>query len=142
VPADILDAVRKYSSSRSVFDEATTISIDLSLLDIEEIKAEIERQGKIGSRQGIEIKASQGEGDEIDIDDFPDNEEDENEGNAKSKSKDDDSVNDYKGQFAMYYARILFFAFLTDSRVKSLQEIINHIKDNADNLRIASNLSL
>jgi len=141
-PADILDAVRKYSSSRSVFDEATTISIDYSLLDIEAIKAEIERQGKIGSRQGLEIPPAKGEGDEIDIDDTSDNDEDENEENAKSKSKDDDAVNDYKGQFAMYYARILFFAFLTDSRVKSLQETINHIKGNADNLRIASNLSL
>lgn len=141
-PADILDAVRKYSSSRSVFDEATTISVDYSLLDIEAIKAEIERQGKIGSRQGLEIPPSKGEGDEIDIDDTSDNDEDENEENAKSKSNDDESVNDYKGQFAMYYARILFFAFLTDSRVKSLQETINHIKGNADNLRIASNLSL
>lgn len=141
-PADILDAVRKYSSSRSVFDEATTISIDMSLLDIEAIKAEIERQGKIGSRQGLEIPPSKGEGDEIDIDDISDNDEDENEENAKSKSKDDEAVNDYRGQFAMYYARILFFAFLTDSRVKSLQETINHIKGNADNLRIASNLSL
>ena len=141
-PADILDAVRKYSNSRSVFDEATTISIDYSLLDIEAIKAEIERQNKIGSRQGLEIPPSKGEGDEIDIDDTSDNDEDENEGNAKSKSKDDEAVNDYKGQFAMYYARILFFAFLTDSRVKSLQETINHIKGNADNLRIASNLSL
>ena len=141
-PADILDAVRKYSSSRSVFDEATTISIDYSLLDIDAIKAEIERQNKIGSRQGLEIPPAKGEGDEIDIDDSTDDNEDENEENAKSKSKDDEAVNDYKGQFAMYYARILFFAFLTDSRVKSLQEIINHIKDNADNLRIASNLSL
>ncbi|MFN3757994.1 MAG: Eco57I restriction-modification methylase domain-containing protein [Algoriphagus aquaeductus] len=139
---DILDAVRKYSSSRSVFDEATTISIDYSLLDIEAIKAEIERQGKIGSRQGIEIKPSEGEGDEIDVDDSTDDNEDENEESAKSKTKDDEAVNDYKGQFAMYYARILFFAFLTDSRVKSLQETINHIKGNADNLRIASNLSL
>jgi hypothetical protein len=141
-PADILDAVRKYSSSRSVFDEATTISIDYSLLEIEAIKAEIERQGKIGSRQGLEIPPAKGEGDEIDIDDASGNDEDENEVNAKSKSKDDEQVNDYKGQFAMYYARILFFAFLTDSRVKSLQEIINHIKVNTDNLRIASNLSL
>jgi len=141
-PADILDAVRKYSSSRSVFDEATTISIDMSLLDIEAIRAEIERQNKIGSRQGLEIPPSKGEGDEIDIEDTSDNDEDENEENAKSKSKDDEAVNDYKGQFAMYYARILFFAFLTDSRVKSLQETINHIKGNADNLRIASNLSL
>lgn len=141
-PADILDAVRKYSNSRSVFDEATTISIDYSLLDIEAIKAEIERQGKIGSRQGLEIPPAKGEGDEIDIDGTSDNDEDENEENAKSKSKDDEADNDYKGQFAMYYARILFFAFLTDSRVKSLQETINHIKGNADNLRIASNLSL
>ncbi|TDE43816.1 restriction endonuclease [Flavobacterium rhamnosiphilum] len=141
-PADILDAVRKYSSNRSVFDEATTIAIDYALLDIEAIKAEIERQGKIGSRQGIEIKPTEGEGDEIDIEDTPDNDDNENEGNTKSKSKDDKAVNDYKGQFAMYYARILFFAFLTDSRVKSLQEIINHIKGNPDNLRIASNLNL
>ncbi|GAB1404920.1 hypothetical protein MASR1M74_20990 [Lentimicrobium sp.] len=141
-PADILDAVRKYSSSRSVFDEATTISIDYSLLDIEAIKAEIERQGKIGSRQGLEIPPAKGEGDELDIDDSTDDNEDENEENLKSKSKDDEAVNNYKGQFAMYYARILFFAFLTDSRVKSLQETINHIKDNTDNLRIASNLSL
>ncbi|WP_433815542.1 Eco57I restriction-modification methylase domain-containing protein [Flavobacterium johnsoniae] len=141
-PADILDAVRKYSSNRSVFDEATTISIDYSLLNIEAIKAEIERQGKIGSRQGIEIKASGGEGDEIDIDVSTDDEEDEKEGNSKPKTKEDEALNDYKGQFAMYYARILFFAFLTDSRVKSLQEIINHIKDNTDNLRIASNLNL
>ena len=141
-PADILDAVRKYSSSRSVFDEAITISIDYSLLDIEAIKAEIERQGKIGSRQGIEIKATEGEGDEIDIDDSTDKDEDENEGTTKSKTKEDEVVNDYKGQFAMYYARILFFAFLTESRVKSLQEIINHIKGNPDNLRIASNLNL
>ena len=141
-PADILDAVRKYSSSRSVFDEATTISIDFSLLDIEAIKAEIERQGKIGSRQGLEIPPAKDEGDELDIDDSTDDNEDENEENLKSKSKVDEAVNDYKGQFAMYYARILFFAFLTDSRVKSLQEAINHIKGNADNLRIASNLSL
>ncbi|MBX7225076.1 MAG: Eco57I restriction-modification methylase domain-containing protein [Chitinophagales bacterium] len=141
-PADILDAVRKYSSSRSVFDEATTISIDMYLLEIEAIKAEIERQNIIGSRGGIEMKPVKGEGDEIDVDDTSDKDKNKNEGNSKSKIKDVDAVNDYKGQFAMYYARILFFAFLTDSSVKSLQEIINNIKDNSDNLRIASNLNL
>ena len=145
-PADILDAVRKYSSSRSVFDEATTISIDMSLLDIEAIKAEIERQNKINSRGGIEVKPTEEPGVDIDPgkgEGKDDDEKDKNKKNTtKPKTKDDETVNDYKGQFAMYYARILFFAFLTDSRVKSLQEIINHIKGNADNLRIASNLSL
>ena len=89
------------------------------------------------SRQGLEIK--QQARDELDIEGYTC---DEDENVIKIQTKEDEAVNDYKGQFAMYYARILFFSFLTDSRVKSLQEIINHIKDNADNLRIASNLSL
>ncbi len=139
--ADILDAVREYSSNRSVFDEATTISIDYSLLDIEEIKAEIERQGQIGSRQGIEIKPTKGDGDEIEVGDGSGkNEEDEDGDQTTSKSKEEET--DYKGQFAMFYARILFFSFLTDSRVKSLNEIIEQIDSNLNNKRIASNLSL
>jgi len=141
-PTDILDAIRKYSSNRSVFDEATTISIDFSLLDIKEIKAEIEKQGKIGSHQGIEIKPTEAEGDEFEINGSPTNDDAENEGNAKSKTKKDETETDYKGQFAMFYARILFLAFLTDSRVKSLQEIVNQIEDCVDDLRIASNLNL
>jgi hypothetical protein len=142
-PADVLDAVRKYSSSRSVFDEATNISIDYDLLDIEEIKAEIERQGKISSRQGLEIKNTDAEGGEIDVDDTTKN------GNGeivrpptKPKPDENKTDDDHKAQFAMYYARILFFAFLTDSRVMSLQDIIIEIGNNGDNLRIATNLSL
>lgn len=140
-PSDILDAVRKYSSVRSVFDEATSISIDYSLLDIAEIKAEIEKQNKIGSREGIEIKPSKGDGDDID----PGKESDgkkPDESETKSSTSKEEAETDYKGQFAMYYARILFFAFLTDSRVKSLQEIISQIESNANNMRIASNLNL
>lgn len=141
-PADILDAIRKYSSSRSVFDEATTISIDYSLLEIESIKAEIEKQGQIGSRKGIEIKPSLGEGDELDIDEGTEIDEETDEGTKKSKGTEDEVAVEYKGQFAMFYARILFFTFLTDSEVKSLQEIINQIKGNRNNLRITSNLNL
>lgn len=141
-PDDILDAIRKYSSSRSVIDEATTISIDYSLLEIESIKAEIEKQGQIGSRQGIEIKPSLGEGDELDIDEGTETDEETDEDSKKSKGTEDEAGVDYKGQFAMFYARILFFTFLTDSKVKSLQEIISQIKGNRNNLRITSNLNL
>ena len=141
-PADILDAIRKYSSSRSVFDEATTISIDYSLLDIDAIKAEIEKQGQIGSRQGIEIKPSLGEGDELDIEEGTETDGETEEDTKQAKGTEDEAEVDYKGQFAMFYARILFFAFLTDSKVKSLQEIISEIKGNANNLRITSNLNL
>jgi hypothetical protein len=51
-----------------VLDEATSIAVDFSLLDIEAIKAEIEKQGVIGSRQGIEIKGAKGDGDELEVD--------------------------------------------------------------------------
>jgi hypothetical protein len=142
-PAGILDAIRKYSSDRSVFDEATTISIDYSLLNIDEIKAEIEKQGKIGSKQGIEIKPNEGEGDDIDVD-SGENSEDSNEGEKSPNTSESTSLAeiDFKGKFAMYYARILFFAFLTDKRVKSLQEIINQFETDKDQQRIALNLDL
>lgn len=139
-PTDILNEVRKYSSSRSVFDEATTIAIDLDLLKYEAIKAEIEKQAKIGSKQGLQIEAVSGDGEDLDIED--ENVDENSQNKQKSKeSKKDDTI-DYKGQFAMYYARILFFAFLTDSKVKSLEEIITEIEKSSDNQRIATNLNL
>lgn len=140
-PTDILNAVRQYSSERSVLDEATSISIDYSLLSIEEIKAVIDRQGKIGSRQGIEIKPSEGDGDDLDTGDKPGSDDTPGKEDKETETSKEDKV-DYKGKFAMYYARILFFSFLTNSKVKSLEEIIEAINDEQDNLRIASNLSL
>ena len=143
-PSNILDAVRQYSSTRSVFDEATTISIDYSLLDIEEIKAVIEKQGKIGSRQGLEIEATEDEGTDIEVEDDSndDTETTHTESDESTSTNKEENIEDYKGQFAMYYARILFFVFLTDSQIKSLQETIDCIEDNVDNSRILSNLSL
>jgi hypothetical protein len=141
-PTDILDAVRQYSSERSVLDEATSISIDFSLLDIEEIRSVIEKQGGLKSRQGLEIKPSEGEGDDIDTGDVSDNGDKSDEKDKDSKSSKEDEKIDYKEKFAMYYARILFFSFLTDSQVKSLQEIINAINEDDNNQRIASHLNL
>lgn len=140
-PTDILNAVRQYSSERSVLDEATSISIDYSLLSIEEIKAVIDRQGKIGSRQGIEIKPSEGEGEDLDTGDKPDGDDAPGKEDKETETSKEDKI-DYKGKFAMYYARILFFSFLTNSKVKSLEEIIEAINDVQDNLRIATHLNL
>ena len=133
-PTDILNEVRKYSSSRSVFDEATTIAIDLDLLKYEAIKAEIEKQAKIGSKQGLQIEAVSGDGEDLDIEDENVDENSQNKQKSKDTKKDD--TIDYKGQFAMYYARILFFAFLTDSKIKSLEEIITEIEKLSDSMSL------
>lgn len=137
-PTDITNAISQYSSTRSVFDEASTISVDESLLEIAEIKAEIEKQGEIGSRQGMEIPPSEGVGDDLDIE----------VGDKKEKDKEEKDTSDaeaevnYKAKFAMYYARILFFAFLSDSEVESLGDIIEEVGGNPDNSRIATNIGL
>ncbi len=49
---------------------------------------------------------------------------------------------DYKSKFATYYSRILFFAFLTDARVISLEEVIARIKNYPEDLSIAKNLKI
>jgi hypothetical protein len=141
-PTDILDAVRQYSNERSVLDEATSISIDYSLLDIEAIKAIIEKQGGLKSRQGLKIEPPAGDGDDLDTGDEPDTDENPEGADKESKTSKDDEKIDYKGKFAMYYARILFLSFLTDSEVKSLHGIIEAINNDDNNLRIASNLNL
>jgi len=145
-PSDILDSIRKYSSNKSVFDEATTISIDYSLLEIDEIKKEIEKQEVIGSRNGLTIKASKGEGEDLDLDIGIDVEgqdiTEKNNNNIDQSNDTNESIEDFKGKFAMYYARILFFAFLSDTKVKSLNDILLSVKQNLNEKRIFSNLDL
>jgi hypothetical protein len=139
-PSDILDAIREYSSSKSVYDEATNISVDYSLFYIGEIKAEIDKQGKINSKQGLEIKANEGDGDDIDVEYEEGIDNEENESTKEDNSNTE--INDFKGKFAMFYARVLFFAFVTEARVTSLLEILNKINLDNEQKNIASNLGL
>jgi hypothetical protein len=145
-PTNILEKVSDYSKNKSVLDEATAIPVDFSLLGNELIRTEIEKQGKIGSKQGLEIKPIEGKGEDIDIsfDGVEDKENAMKETNADSSTNFDSETekNDFKSKFAMYYARILFFSFLSSSEVKSLQDIISQIDKDENNKRILVNLDL
>ena len=144
-PADILSAVSEYSSNKSVVDEAKDIPIDLSLLDILEIKREIEKQGELGSNQGFTIEAVKGKETDLDIPSSEDTSEDSQK--AENVTHENDIINQnkeiecIKNKFRTYYSRILFFAFLSKSNISSLDNIISVI-DVSDNARIAKNLDL
>ena len=143
VPSDILDAIRKYSSDRSVLDEATTIPIDYSLINIDDIRAIIEKQGEIGSKQGLEVKPVKGAGDDIDIPlDEEESKSKDNNISASDESSNENDETDFRKKFAMYYAKILFFAFLTESKAKSLADIITELDRGTDNKRISKSLDL
>ena len=144
-PSDILSAISQYSSNRSVVDEARDIPIDLSLLNVSEIKAEIEKQGELGSNQGFTIDAVKGDDTDLETPSIPDSPENPQE--PKNTPQKDDKINSNKeiesirNKFRTYYSRILFFSFLSKSNVSSLDNVISVI-DSIDNRRIAENLDL
>jgi hypothetical protein len=145
-PTDILNAVREYSNNRSVLDEAKSIPLDFSLLEIDEIRREIERQNEIGSNNGLKLKPHETpDADEEELDLPEGTEDDEGSETETSKNKEDKKDN-YEAiirkKFASYYSRILFFAFCTEAQIISLREIIDLIESDAESKRIANNLDL
>lgn len=146
VPADILDAVREYSANKSVADEVSDIPADLSLLADSTILEEISSLSPIDSSKGINLKSVEGDGDDIDIPDDDSKETDADSGQQPRQNPVDKMTTDERGllekKLATCYAVILFFAFLTDNRVKSLEEIIAAIDSDDNNRRIARNIGI
>ena len=147
--SDVLDAVSRYSMNRGVAEETNDIPVDLALIEIPDIWNTISKENELGSKSGFEIKAVEGDGDELDV---PDGDNDGNnetdtsstdpngESDGTSES-DDGNKKDPVKQFRMYYARILYYAFLTNNQVYSIDSIIESL-DNEDNKRIFRNLGL
>ncbi len=152
-PIDILHAISEYSRNKGVAEETIEIPIDYKLFNIEEIREEIEKQGELGSRNGFTVTGASGEGTDLDLGDFDDDlDSGDDIGNNPPPSGDEESlanpitspedeIESMIKKWRTYYARILFFAFLTKNKVISLQQIIE-ISDEEDNFRIISNLDL
>ena len=150
-PTNITDAVREYSRNRSVLDEASEIPTDSILLEDTELLNVLREIAPIDAKNGLQIKPTEGDGDDIDTPDTPDTPEGTENRDAEptdqpnqhpdrpNPAEEDDKLDK---RLAAYYARILFFAFLTDSTVKSLEEVIAAITQTSDNRRIANHLGL
>ena len=149
---DIMKAVSEYSKTRGVAEETVEIPVDMSLLDIDAIRVAIERENELGSKAGLTIKGAAGDGDDMNTpeDDEPidpteatgtatgtDTQTDTAAETTQKEEKGKDAVK----QFRSYYARILFFAFLTKNRIISLRDIIACIEE-PNNARIARNLGI
>ena len=151
--SDILHAVSEYSKTRGVAEETTEIPVDLSLMDIPAIRSVIEQENELGSKAGFTTKAHDGEGEGRDLDTPEDDagggaeaghSTDQDEGRHTGAQGDTDQSEKKKDpikQFRSYYARILFFAFLTRDAVIALEEIIAKM-GMPENARIARNLGI
>lgn len=140
--SDIMDAVRSYSAERSVMDEATEIPIDYTLLADERMRSVISQLNPIDASKGIEIEAVTGEESEIELETH-----DTSKGGGATSTQVAPSAETDEGrllgkQLATYYAQILFYAFLTETPISSLENLIASISQSADNKRIARNVGL
>ncbi|MBP3298537.1 MAG: Eco57I restriction-modification methylase domain-containing protein [Muribaculaceae bacterium] len=147
-PINITDAVREYSRNRSIMDDASDIPFDNGLLNDETMLAVLSTIEPIDSKNGLRIKPVEGEGDNMDTSGNENSaageeiEQEENDTSASQPQMPLDEDDKIRKRLAAYYARILFFAFLTDSTVKSLEEVIAAIAETEENRRISYNLGL
>lgn len=145
-PTVVTDAVREYSRNRSILDDAIDIPIDGELLKNTDILNAIQRIAQIDAKNGLQIKPTEGDGDDIDSPDgttaIGTETDKKEETDTKPAQETKDEEDNLGKRLAAYYARVLFFAFLTDSTVKSLEDVIEQIPATEDNRRIAGTLGL
>lgn len=145
-PKNIMEAVSEYSKNKGVMDEVNDIPVDLRILENDEIRNVIDKQAELGSNKGLSMDNTNDEdGEDLDIS-IPDT-EDSNKLNNQidDRNKNEDNNNEpisYDKKIRTYFARVLFYSFLTKDDVDSLLKIIDSIENNEDNRRIAKNLEL
>ena len=145
--ADILSAISDYSNERGVIDETMDIPVDFSLLAIAEIKDTIHAQAELGSKKGLQIEGHQWDDEGNDLDEPIDDSSNDttnntsNADNSNNRTLDESERSTLESKFRMYYSRLLFYSFLSNDNLKSLDDILDSF-DTEDNLRIAKNLDL
>ncbi len=154
---DVMAAVQQYSQNKSIMDEATEVPVDFALFDNDVFRAEIEKMKDIDASKGLEFRPNDGDNDDDynipdpnNTDNQDDNQDnnDNQENNESLSENDSDSdtenrINNLAKKYKAYQAKILFYAFLTDNKVESIEDIIESITNgDCNNRRIAKNLGL
>lgn len=143
--SSIIKAVKEYSKSRSVLDEAALIPADNSLLEDSSIRAVVGALDYMGNGKGLELNPFEGDGTAIeDLDKLLKGIKKKNKGD-KAGGKDSKLSEEeiLRRKLKTLYASILMFAFLSDSDIKYLTDIILVLQNgNEDDIRIADNLGV
>jgi hypothetical protein len=146
-PTNIIDAVRNYSQNKSIIDEASDVPYDSLLLENSEIWALINSIQPIDAKKGLEIKPAEDEGSEFEFQDNDTKNDSENtsttseNSEADTQSKDADDIKIIEKKLAAYRLRILFYSFLTKSKISTLKNVIQSL-ENDENKRILKNVGL
>lgn len=142
---DIIDYIREYSSNHSLHDEAEGLTVDENLFHDETILDILSRQPEFGGQKGI-FKQKPVKGEEDDLE-WPDDEGSSPTGQATpsgeaSTGQESDVKHELVKKLKTYQFKILLFAYLTETEVHSLGDIISCIRADNANRRIAYHLDV
>ena len=151
---DILEEISNYKKDKGIMEEALEIPVDLSVLDITEIRNAINAENEIGSKSGLSVPAQKsGNGGDSDGDDegqnlnvpLPENQDNKSSIEQNISYQTIDEIRQHEismtKKIQSHYIRILLFAYLTDDKVISLSDIIEKM-DTGNNATLAGNLGL
>ncbi len=144
-PTNIIDQARKYASDRTITEDVQQIGVDASLKDNPAILEVISKLAELGGKNGLNIRPSPDEGEELDGMSLEGEVESGGEAQTVTTPPDADVTEDissFERRFRTYYVMIILFAFLSNTEEKSLTDVIENIEANEDNRRIARNLGL
>ena len=144
----VIDAVREYSKTRSVLDEASLIPSDDVLLSDQNIRTVIGALEALDNKKGLEFNPFEGEGESTALGSLKKLlkliKEKQSKGSTSESKNDKDSEEELlRKKLKTFFASILMFAFLSNSKIQYLEDIIGVLeKKVVDDVRIANNLGL
>ena len=150
-PNNIVEIITQYNSQKSILDEAGSITLDTDILSDEYISTFIKAQSKLGLTNALTADAHKGQ--ESDIEEPEENiqntsEEENDIGDTTPENGEqtsDVSDNDLIEKFRMCMANILFYVFLSSSKIERMNDILPSLDDITEserNNRIFSHLAL
>lgn len=140
-PTNIMDAVREYSATRTVMEEASAIPVDMDIVQDSGLWDDIKDINPIDASKGIAVKPVEGEGEDYDEPIDNNTSGAGSAGGSDTATRQDDTEQRDK-KLSTLFALILFYALLTDNEVSSLRDIIESIRHDLDNQRILRNLGV
>ena len=149
-PNNIVEIITQYNSQKSILDEASAIRLDTDILSNEYVSTFIKAQSKLDLTNSLTTDAHNGQGTELDapLSEEPDAGDPKTIGGEDSPATDSDDEKldkDLEKKFRMCMANILFYVFLSNSKIERLNDILsslNDVEESERNRRIFNHLSL
>lgn len=149
-PNNIVEIITQYNNQKSILEEASAIKLDTDILCDEYISTFIRAQSKLGLTNSLTADAHNGQDTDLEVPSVEDPGTDDTTTSAEgtTPASDDGTEKpdkDIEKKFRMCMANILFYVFLSKSKIERLNDILislNDPEEGARNRRIFNHLSL